>query len=99
MAAQPRGDGQHRGEHRATLPGNLHPAVEPGRADAQRLLERGDAALGVAAGAQGARVRREAVDVGQLEAGVGDRGEARVDRQRERVAHEPPADLRHADAR
>ncbi len=80
-------------------PGDLHPAVEPGRADAQRLLQRGDAALGVAAVDPAARVGGEPVDVGQLEAGVGDRREARVDGQRERVAHEAPADLRHPDAR
>ena len=48
--------------------------------------------------AASARIGREAVDVLEREPGVGDRLEAGVDRQRQGVDHEAPAEARPADA-
>ena len=46
----------------------------------------------------GPGIGRDAVDVGGGEPGVGDRGEARVERELERIAEEPPTDVGLAGA-
>ena len=98
MVAQPARDREHRRDHRTALAGQLDAAVDPRRAEAQHLLERGDATLRHADADARARVGRHAVDVRRLEAGVGDGLLGGVDRQRDGVDHQPAADLRHADA-
>ena len=45
VAAQAAGHGEHGRDDRATRPGQVTAAVDPGRVEAQRLLDRGDAAL------------------------------------------------------
>ena len=73
---------------RAALAGDLHAAVDPGRVEPQRLLHRRHAPF-AHAHAQGTGVRRQAVDVAELQPRVGDRLQAGVDRERQRVDHEP----------
>ena len=81
-------------------PGVSGAAADPRRAHAQHVLDRGGAPLRVPArGATAARVRRQAVDVVAGETGVGDGADARLDRERERIAHQPATDLRHPDPR
>ena len=92
----------HRGEH----PGRLGAAVVPGGVQAQRVDHR----VGAGAGGPGAR-RREAVgardgagpgdhavDVGGLEAGVADRLQRGVQRQRHHALLDAAPDLGLADA-
>ena len=98
MPAQPARHGEHRGDDGAARAGQVAAAVDPGRVDAQGLLDRGDAAL-AHAHADRARVGGEPVDVVEREAGVGDGAEAGVDGQRQRVDHQPPPEGRSADAR
>ena len=85
--------GQHGGDQRAALAGNVPAAVDPGGMQPQGLLHRRDAPF-AHAHARRARVRRQAVDVTELQPGVGHGLQAGIDRQRERVDHEPPADGR-----
>src|SRR3546814_1846572 len=65
--------------------------------DPQGLLHRGDAAL-AHAHPHAAGVGGEPVDVVEGEAGVGDRLQARVDRQRQGVDHEATPEAGPADA-
>ncbi len=97
VAAQAAGHRQHRGDHRAARARQLAPTVDPRRVDPQRLFDGGHPALAHPHARHGAGVGGQAVDVAQLEAGVGDGGEARVDGQRQRVAHEAAPDLRASD--
>ena len=62
--------------------------------EAQRVVYLGDAGAGEAgSAADRARIGGEAVDVARRQAGVGDRGEAGVERELERVAPEAAPDL------
>ena len=79
-------------------PGQVAAAVDPGRLEAQGLLDGGHPALAHPHGG-GPGVGRQAVDVVQGEPGVLDRGEAGVHGQRQRVPHQAPADGRAADPR
>ena len=100
MTAEPVGDRHHRVEDRPARPRNLRAAADPRRSQPQRLLERGDAALAEAdLVAHPARIRGEAVDVVGGQTGVGDRREAGVDGERQRIAHQPAADVGSADPR
>ena len=64
----------------------------------QGLLHRGDPAL-THAHAHRTGVGRETVDIGQFEPGIGDGGQAGVDRQGQRIDHEATPDGRASDAR
>jgi hypothetical protein len=97
VPAQAGGHRQHGGDDRPGLAGCLRSAVVPRRADPQRLLEGGDATLGVAGGEPGAGVGGEPVDVGELQPSVGDGREARVHGERQGWPHQAAADLGHAD--
>ena len=75
------------------------PLIHVGRTR-RRVLDRGDAALRVA---RSRRHRRPGRSPGRRcrprQPGVGDRLHAGLDGERQRIAHQPPPDLRHADAR
>ena len=75
-------------------PGDSMPPVPPAELEAQRVLHVDDAGAGEP-GRDGHRagVRRDAVDVLGGEAGVLDRGEARVERELERVAVQAATDV------
>ena len=72
VTAEPAGHRQHGRDDRAARTGEVAAAVDPGRVEAQRLLDRGDAAL-AHAHAAGAGIGRQAVDVVERQPGVGDR--------------------------
>ena len=97
VAAEPRGHRHGGGDDRAARPGQVAATVDPGRVDAQRLLDGADAALAHPAAAHPG-IGRQAVDVVERQPGVGDRRQAGVDGQRERVDHQPPAEGGAADA-
>jgi hypothetical protein len=98
MPGQPAGDGEHRGDHRAAGAERLDAAVVPRRPNAKRGFQRGDPAFAEAAEVAAAGVGRQAIDVVDRQAGVGDRGLAGRDGQRQRWHHQPPPDFRHADS-
>jgi hypothetical protein len=98
MAAQPTRDREHRRDDRSPGSRNVFASVDPGGTDAKRFFDGGDSAF-AHAHADHPRVRRQAVDVVERETGVSDGLQARVDRERERIAHQPPADRRASDAR
>ncbi len=79
-------------------PGSSMPPLCQVGPQPERLFDRGAPAFAHAADA-GARIGGEPVDVVEREPGIGDRVEARVDGERERVDHQPPADRRTTDAR
>ena len=99
MVAQPAGHREHRGDHRAGLPREVHAAVDPRRSHPQGLFERGDATFRHAAAHRAARDRsrgrrcRPAVSPASAIA-----RSAASTRECDRLDHESPADLRHADA-
>ena len=95
VAAQPGGDRQHGGDDRAGLAGRLRATVVPGGMDAQGLLHGGDATLAVPAHVPRTRVGGQPVDVGQLETGVGHRGQAGVDGEGQggRIRRRPISDI------
>ena len=98
VAAQTTRHREHRRDDRAARSGKVAAAVDPRRPESQRFFDRGDTAL-AHAHPRHAGIGRQPVDVVEGEPGIGDRREARVDGQRERIDHEPPADRRTADAR
>ena len=98
MTAQAAGHGEHGRDDRATRPGQVTATVGPGRVQAERLLDRRHAALAHAHGPRPG-VGRQAVDVVELEPGVGHGGQAGVHRQREGIPHQAPPDRRATDAR
>ena len=99
VAAQPARHREHRGDHRRR-PG-------PGRSPPPLIhvgCRRSASSTAVTPPSlmpmpTGAGVGRQPVDVVERQTGVGDRGEARVDRERQRVDHQPPAERRATDAR
>ena len=87
MPAQTARDGEHRGDHRATRAREIATTVDPRGLDPQRFLDGGDTTFAHAhSGA--ARIRRQTVDVGDGEAGIGNCGETSVDRERQRIDHQ-----------
>ena len=98
MTAEPGRDREHRRDQGTGCARCLHRTVVPRGPDAERGLDRGHAALGVAALGRGRGVRRQAVDVFHREPGVVDRVPYRFDRERQRRHHEFAPDPRHADA-
>ena len=81
-------------------PRHVGAAADPRRLEPQRLLERRDATLAepdLVAAATG--IVGDAVDVVGRQPGIGDRRQAGVDGQRQRVAHQPAAEVGTADAR
>ncbi len=95
VPAQAAGHGQHGRDHRPARSRQVAAAVDPRRVQPQRLLDRGDAALAHAHPA-GPRIGGQPVDVVEREARVLDRGEAGVDREGQRVHHQPAPDRRPA---
>ena len=92
-------DREARVDHRAELAGRLDAAGPPAELEAERVLHVDHARAGEPGRhAHRARVGRDAVDVLGGEAGVLDRGEARVERELERVAVEAAADVGLAGA-
>ncbi len=97
VAGHAGGDGHHRRDHRAAGTEGVHAAVDPRRTNSQCALQRGHAAFAHAGDVE-ARVGGQPVDVVECQAGVGDRGLARLDGQRQRRNHQPAAEPRRADA-
>ena len=81
----------------AAGPGQVAPTVDPGRVDAQGLFDGAGAAFAHAPAA-GAGVGRQPVDVVERQPGIGDRLQAGVDGQRERIDHEAAAEPGATDA-
>ncbi len=97
MAGHAGRDGHHGGDDGTAGSEGVHAAVDPCRADAERALERGHAAFAHAGDVQ-SRVGRQPVDVVQRQTGVGDRGFARVDGERQWRHHQAAAEPGRADA-
>jgi hypothetical protein len=101
VAREPHRHRHHRVDHGLHLRGAFRSAAVPVERQAERVLHgrgaRPREAPGVAHDTAG--VRGQAVDVGEGEPGVGDRGERRFDREVELAAAEPPPDRRLPDAR
>ena len=98
MATQAGCDREHGGDDRAARAGQVAATVDPRRLQPQRLLDRGDTALGDADLVAHRRVGAEPVDVLGGQAGIGDRLETGIDRERDRVDHQAPAHRRTPDA-
>ena len=96
MPAQPARDREHRRDHRAARAGQLRATVVPGGPEAERLLDRGDATLAHPAGGWSG-IGRQAVDVVEGQARIGDRLQTRVDGEGQRIAHQTAPDLRTSD--
>ena len=75
---------------------SMPPLIHVGRRP-ERALQRGHPALAHARDVE-SRVSGQPVDVVERQSGVGDRGFARVDGQRQRRHHQPAAEPGHADA-
>src|SRR5262249_34663162 len=97
--------GQARVDHRTELTGGLEAAAVPATVEAQCIDHVVRARAGEA-GRAGTRhragIRRQAVDVGSRQPRVRDRGEARVERELQRIAAEATPDVglpRARDAR
>ena len=87
--------GQARVDHRPELTGELDAARVPADFEAQRVLHFDEPRAGEAGGSvHGPGVGGDAVDLVGREARVLDGGHARVEREVERVAKQPAADLR-----
>ena len=100
VVAQAGRHGEHGVDHGTELAGQLHPTGEPVELEPQRVLQLGDPDAGEPRrDLHVAGVGGDAVDVGRVEAGVGDGLERGVDREVERVAVDAAAHLGLADAR
>ena len=93
MAAEAGGNGEHGGDDRTTLTREVPASVDPRGVKTERLLHCGDAPL-AHAHARRARIRRQAVDVTELQPGIGHCLETGIDGHGKRIDHEPPADGR-----
>jgi energy-coupling factor transporter ATP-binding protein EcfA2 len=99
VVGEPDRDGGAGVDHRAELGRQLDAARVPVEVEAKRVLELDDPrAREPGRDVHVAGVGREPVDVGEREPGVFYRRERRVDGELERVAVDPPADLRLAHA-
>ncbi len=95
MVGEPGGHRQHRLVHRAELPGGLEAAVAPGEPEAQGVVEVG--ARRAAERPAGTGVGRDAVDVVEGQAGVGDGALGGLDGEVEPAAVEAAPDVGLAD--
>ncbi len=97
VSTESRRHGHGGGNHGAARSGEIAATVDPGGVDPQSLFDGAGTALAHPPSG-GPGIGRQTVDVVEGQPGIGDRLEAGVDRQRERIDHEPPTECGAADA-